>query len=81
MTPDELHTRCAVHGCTEPNETDGVDPGVSVCLKTHTRSVLRLFSNNAKKKCVFYETVMCRLATLCCVKTQHHGDGLNQYRG
>ena len=26
---------CTVHGCTEPKETDGIDPGVSVCFKTH----------------------------------------------
>ena len=30
---DELHR--IVHGCTEPKETDGIDPGVSVCFKTH----------------------------------------------
>ena len=51
---EPLH--CTVHGCTEPKETDGLYPGVCVCLKTHTHSVLRLFSNNVKK-CVFYETV------------------------
>ena len=32
-----------VHGCAEPKETDGLHPGVSVCFKTRTRSVLRLF--------------------------------------
>ena len=31
----EEQARCTVHGCTEPKETDGIDPGVSVCFKTH----------------------------------------------
>ena len=31
----ECVLRRTVHGCTEPKETDGIDPGVSVCFKTH----------------------------------------------
>ena len=47
MSIEKIHG--TVHGCTEPKETDGLYPGVCVCFKTHTRSVLRLFSNNVKK--------------------------------